>query len=164
MAAVAAPFGFDEPFLWLMGKSLELVLFIARYSVEISPEVDLPRLGSAGMATAAAAISLFCVFTRRGRAFAAVPAAAAVVLWLSAPQAVGYVADDGSVFLQADKEWLELTDWRADNGLNPLIIGDAITKAPCPGKGASCWLDVEAGQAIVEPNVEPLSAVRLHRR
>lgn len=154
MAAVAAPFGFDEPFLWLMGKSLELVLFIARYSVEISPEVDLPRLGSAGMAMATSAIALFCVFTRRGRAFAAVPATAAVVLWLSAPQAVGYVADDGSVFLQADKAWLELSDWRSDNGLDPLIIGDAITKAPCPGKGASCWLDVEAGQAIVEPNVE----------
>ena len=154
MAAVAAPFGFDEPFLWLMGKSLEVVLFIARYSVEISPEFDLPRLGGAGMAFAAAAIALFCVFTRRGRAFASIPAIAAVAIWLTAPQAVGYVSDDGSVFLQDRDAWLELTDWRADNGLNPLIIGDQISKAPCPGKGSACWLNVIAGQAEIEPSAE----------
>lgn len=151
MAAIAAPFGMDEPFLWLMGESLEVVLMIARYSVEASPEVDLPRLGGAGMAVAAAAIALFCVFTRRGRAFAALPAAVAVTLWLTAPQAAGYIADDGSVFLQDDQGWLELADWRGDNGLNPLIIGDEIGKAPCPGKGGACWLDVVAGQAIIEP-------------
>ncbi len=155
MAAVAAPFGFDEPFIWLMGKSLELVLFIARYSVEISPEFDLPRLGGTGMALAAIAIALFCVFTRRGRAFAFIPAAAAVAVWLSAPQAVGYVADDGSVFLQQDNGWLELTDWRADNGLNPLIIGDKIIKKSCPGKGAACSLNVMAGQATIDPSSEP---------
>ncbi|MDP3495222.1 MAG: ComEC/Rec2 family competence protein [Hyphomonadaceae bacterium] len=155
MAAVAAPFGFDEPFLWLMGKSLEAVIFIARYSVEISPEFDLPRLGGAGMALAAAAIALFCVFTRRGRAFASVPAVAAVAIWLSSPQAVGYVADDGSVFLQDENAWLELSDWRTDNGLNPLIIGDQIVKAPCPGKGGACWLNVIAGQAMIEPDVKP---------
>jgi competence protein ComEC len=151
LAALAAPFGVDEPFLWLMGKSMEVVLVIARYSVEMSPEFDLPRLGATGMAFAAIAISVFCVFSRRGRIFALPPAVAAVAFWLTAPQAVGYVADDGSVFLQQDKAWLELTDWRADNGLNPLIIGDAIEKAPCPGKGGSCWIDVDPGQAIVEP-------------
>ena len=155
MAAIAAPFGFDEPFLWLMGKSLELVLFIARYSVEISPEFDLPRLGGAGMALAAVAIAIFCVFTRRGRAFAFVPAVAAVTIWLSAPQAVGYVADDGSVFLQDEDTWLELTDWRVDNGLNPLIIGDKIATAPCPGKGGACSLDILAGRATVDPSPEP---------
>lgn len=155
MAAIAAPFGFDEPFLWLMGKSLEVVLFIARYSVEISPEFDLPRLGGTGMALAAVAISLFCVFTRRGRAFAFVPAVAAIAIWLSSPQAVGYVADDGSVFLQDESAWLELTDWRADNGLNPLIIGDKIAKAPCPGKGSACQLDVIAGRAAIDPHPEP---------
>ena len=67
LADVAAPLGVDEPFLWLMGKSLEVVLFIVRYSVEISPEFDLPCLGCLGMALVAVAIALFCVFTRRGR-------------------------------------------------------------------------------------------------
>jgi competence protein ComEC len=152
MAAVAAPFGFDEPFLWLMGKSLEVVLVISHYSVEASPEVDLPRLGATGMAFAATAIALFCVFTRRGRVFAIIPAAAAVAFWLTTPQAVGYIADDGSVFLKNGAAWLELADWRSDNGLNPLIIGDKIEKASCPGKGASCWLDVDAGEANVTPN------------
>lgn len=152
LAALAAPFGFDEPFLWLMGKSMEVVLIIARYSVEISPEFDLPRLGAQGMAFAAAAIALFCVFSRRGRIFAIPLAIAAVAFWIAAPQAVGYVADDGSVFLQQEKTWLELTDWRSDNGLNPLIIGDVIEKAPCPGKGGACWLNVDAGQAIIEPD------------
>ncbi|HOY78986.1 MAG TPA: ComEC/Rec2 family competence protein [Hyphomonadaceae bacterium] len=150
LAALAAPFGVDEPFLWLMGKSMEVVLIIARYSVEMSPELDLPRLGGTGMAMAAVAISLFCVFSRRGRIFALPPAIAAIALWVTAPQAVGYIADDGTVFLQRDKAWLELKDWRADNGLNPLIIGDAIEKAPCMGKGAACKLDVDAGRAVVE--------------
>ena len=157
LAALAAPFGFDEPFLWLMGKSMEVVLAIARYAVEISPELDLPRLGATGTAFAATAIAIFCVFSRRGRIFAVPPAAAAIWFWMAAPQAVGYVADDGSVFLQQDKAWLELTDWRADNGLNPLIIGDAVEKAPCPGKGAACWLNVDAGQAIIEPASEAAS-------
>jgi len=155
MAAVAAPFGVDEPFLWLMGKSMELVLVIARYSVEVSPEFDLPRLGATGMAFAAGAIALLCVFSRRGRVFAIPPAIAAIVFWMTAPQAVGYVADDGSVFLQRDKAWLELTDWRSDNGLNPLIIGDVIEKAPCLGKGGACWLNVDAGQAIIEQISQP---------
>lgn len=98
------------------------------------------------MALSALGIAIFCVASRRGRAFAAVPVAAAVTLWLSGFQPVGYVADDGSVFLKVERGWLELVDWREDNGLNPLIIGDDIAKAPCPGKGMSCWLDVPAGQ------------------
>jgi competence protein ComEC len=152
-AAIAAPFGLDEPFLWLMGKSLEIVLVISRYSVEYSPEIDLPRMGASAMAFAGAAIALFCVFTRRGRVFAIIPATAAIALWLTAPQAIGYIADDGTVFLKDRDGWAELTDWRPSNGLNPLIIGDKIHKAPCPGKGAACTLEVEAGQATVTQTI-----------
>ena len=76
-----------------------------------------------------------------------------MAVWLSAPQAVGYVADDGSVFLKRSESWVELTDWRGDNGLNPLIIGDVIDKSPCAGKGAACWLDVVAGQAEIAPGI-----------
>lgn len=150
-AAIAAPFGVDEPFLWLMGKSLEVVLAIAKYSVDLSPDVDLPRLGGSAMAFAAAGIGLFCVFSRRGRVFAILPATAAIALWITTPQAVGYIADDGSVFLRSGKAWLELTDWRAQNGLNPLIIGDDIRKAPCPGKGAACSFNTDAGQVSITP-------------
>jgi hypothetical protein len=85
---------------------------------------------------------------------ALVPLAVAIFSWLAAPQAIGYVAADGSVFLKASgKGWLELTDWRADNGLNPLIIGDEIGKAPCMGKGSACWLDLPAGQFSVAPDM-----------
>jgi competence protein ComEC len=150
-AAVAAPFGLDEPFLALMGTSLEWVLAIARWSVETSPEIDFPRMGSAGLAFAALGIAVFCLASRRGRAFAVVPVAAAAVFWFGGPQAVGYVADDGSVFLKAEKDWLELTEWRSDNGLNPLIIGDEIRKSSCRGKGLACWIDTPAGQFAVAP-------------
>ena len=61
------------------------------------------------------------------------------------------------MFLQDESGWLELTDWRADNGLNPLIIGDKIVKAPCPGKGGACSLDIIAGKAAIDPNPEPSS-------
>lgn len=151
LAAVAALFGLDEPFLWLMGQSLEVVLYIAHVAAETSPDVDVPRLDGLGMALAGTAIALFCVLARRGKWFAALPAAAAVTVWLTTPQAIGYAADDGSVFLQQEEGWVELTDWRADNGLNPLIIGDDIRKAPCLGKGASCWIDTPGGQAVIVP-------------
>lgn len=159
MAAIAAPLGLAEPFLWLMGQSLDLVLAIAEWSVAFSPEIDLPRLDALGVALAGAAIGLTCVLYRRGRLFAVLPAAAAVAVWLSAPQAVGYVADDGSVFLKRPASWVELTDWRADNGLNPLIIGDVIDKSPCPGKGAACEVEIESGDAVIAPAPAELTAV-----
>lgn len=151
-AAIAAPFGLDEPFLALMGLSLDWVLAISRWSVETSPDIDLPRMGSAGLALSALGIAVFCLASRRGRAFAAAPLGAAIAFWFAGPQPVGYVADDGSVFLKAGQGWQELTDWRADNGLNPLIIGDDIRKSPCRGKGLACWIDTPSGQFAVAPD------------
>ncbi|HEX5006555.1 MAG TPA: ComEC/Rec2 family competence protein, partial [Hyphomonadaceae bacterium] len=150
-AAVAAPFGLDEPFLALMGMSLDWVLVIARWSVEMSPDIDLPRMGSAGLTLSAVGIAVFCLASRRGRGLAVAPILAAVAFWFAGPQPVGYVADDGSVFVKAEQGWLELTDWRADNGLNPLIIGDDIRKSPCRGKGLACWIDTPSGQFAVAP-------------
>jgi competence protein ComEC len=144
-AALAAPFGLEEPFLGLLGKSIEIVLAIAHWSIDVSPEFDLPRMSGPALAWAAVAIAIFCLASRRGRALAGIPLATSLVLWLSAPQPIGYVATDGSVFLKAEKGWLELADWRSDNGLNPLIIGDDIRKAPCKGKGEACELKLPAG-------------------
>lgn len=143
-AALAAPFGLEEPFFALMGKSLETVIAIAHWSADLSPDVDLPRLSAAGMVLAASAIATFCIFRGRGRLVAVLPAAIAAALWLTGPRTVGYVASDGSVFLKAEEAWLELTDWRTENGLNPLAI-DATKKAPCPGKGAPCRLELPSG-------------------
>ena len=153
-AALFAPIGLSEPFLWLMGLSLDVVLVIAHYSADYSPDVHLPRLGGEGMALAALAIALFCVLARRGRIFSVIPAAIAVAVWLSAPQPVGYIADDGSVFLKRPDGWVELKDWRGRNGLNPLIIGDVIRKSPCSDKGAACSLPFIAGEAEIVPNAE----------
>jgi hypothetical protein len=36
-------------------------------------------------------------------------------------------------------------DVAAENGLNPLIIGDEISKAPCAKKAETCELDLPAG-------------------
>lgn len=158
LAAVAAPIGFDEPFLWLMGKSLEVVMAIAHYSAETSPDIDVPRLDGVGMALAATAIALFCVLARRGRIFAIIPASAAVTVWLTTPQAVGYIANDGAVFLPLESSWVELTDWRTENGLDPLIIGDAKEKSPCPGKRQACELSLKAGSASIQPTTGEASA------
>ncbi len=150
-AALAAPLGLSAPFLWLMGLSLDVVIAIAHFTVAWAPDIDLPRMGAAAVALAATAIALFCVLNRRGRIFAAIPLAASIAVWLTAPQAIGYIADDGSVFLKRESDWVEIKDWRGRNGLNPLIIGDVIAKAPCPGKGAACELDVLAGKAAIVP-------------
>jgi hypothetical protein len=108
-------------------------------------------MGSAGVALSALGIAVFCLASRRGRAFATGPIAAAIAFWFAGPQPVAYISDDGSVFLKAEQGWLELTDWRADNGLNPLIIGDDIRKSPCRGKGLACWIDTPSGQFAVAP-------------
>jgi competence protein ComEC len=150
-AAITAPFHLDGPFMALLGKSLETVIAIAKYSVAISPDVPLPRLPTDGLILSAIAIAAFCIFTRAGRLIMLAPLALAATAWLSASQPVGYVATDGSVFLQADQGWLELVDWRGQNGLDPLVIGDAISKAPCPGKGAPCTLDLPSGAFTVAP-------------
>ncbi|HVY88285.1 MAG TPA: ComEC/Rec2 family competence protein [Hyphomonadaceae bacterium] len=156
-AALAAPLGQEGPFLWLLGKSIEVVLAIAHYSADMSPPVDLPRLGEAGLALAAAAIALGCVLTRRGRAFAAIPAAAALVIWITGPDPVGYVADDGTVFLKARQGWVQVIDWRGRNGLDPLIIGDDVRKSGCPSdakgvaKGQACGLEMAGGRFEILP-------------
>jgi competence protein ComEC len=90
LAAIGAPFGLADLFLWLMGQSLDLVLTIAEIWVAILPDVDLPRLDTLGVALAAVAIGLMCLLHGRGCTSALAPATAAVVVWLSAPQAVGY--------------------------------------------------------------------------
>lgn len=165
MAALATPFGLQEPFLWLMGKSLEVVLAIAHFSAENSPDIDVPRLDGAGVALAGAAIALFCVLTRRGRWLAAIPGTAAIAVWLSTPQAIGYIADDGSVFLEQEQGWVELTDWRAENGLNPLIIGDDIRKSACRGKGVECRIGLPDGEALIVPqNATPSDECRIAAR
>lgn len=154
-AAIAAPFGLEEPFLALMGMSVETVLAIARWSVEASPEFDLPRLSAAGLTLAALAIVIFCIASQRGRALAILPATAMIFVWTTGPAPIGYVADDGSVFLKTETGWVELADWRSDNGLNPLIIGDEIAKAQCPGKGAACDLDLQSGRFSVAVSGRP---------
>lgn len=153
VAALATPFGLQAPFLWLMGLSLEVVLWIARLSAEASPDVDVPRLDGTGMALAAVAIALFCILARKGRLFAIIPAATAITVWLTAPQAIGYVSNDGAVFLEQPEGWVQLTDWRHENGLDPLIVGDDIGKSPCPGKGAACELQLLEGEASIAPSV-----------
>jgi competence protein ComEC len=150
-AAIASLVGVDEPFLRLMGWSLEVVIGIAHWAVDVSPDVDLPRMNVPGVVWGALAIGVFCLASGRGKALAAAPLAGMFFAWLSAPAPVGYIADDGSVFLKAENGWLELTDWRGRNGLNPLIIGDEIAKAPCPGKGQACTLDLPAGRFSVAP-------------
>lgn len=150
-AALAAPFGLEEPFFALMGKSLEVVIWIARMSAELSPDVPLPRLSTVDMALAGAAIALFCAFRGRGRLVALIPAAIAVAGWVTTPTAVAYVARDGSVFVKETGRWLELTDWRTENGLNPLAIDEPIVKAPCPGKGSPCRVETPSGSYEVIP-------------
>jgi hypothetical protein len=135
-----------------MGLSLEVVLWIARFSAEASPDVDVPRLDGTGMALAAVAIALFCILARKGRLFAILPAAAAITVWLTAPQAIGYVSSDGAVFLEQPEGWVQLTDWRHESGLDPLIVGDDIGKSPSPGKGAACELQLLDGAASIAPS------------
>jgi competence protein ComEC len=163
-AAIALPFGLQDIFLAALGKSLEVVLAIARVSADLSPNIGLPRLGSAGLLWAALAICVFCIFTRGGRWLALIPAGVTLVLWLTGPQPAAYISADGTVYADNGGKWIELTDWRRFNGLDPLIIGDDVSKADCPGKGAACRLQLTSGvfEVVPDPNAptEPLAKPR----
>ena len=150
-AAIAAPFGLQDVFLWTLGQSLEVVIAIAHASARLSPDIDLPRMPADGLVAAALGIGVFCVFNRAGRLIALIPLAFALASWTSSARPVGYIASDGTVFLDSGGAWLELTDWRGRNGLNPLIIGDVIQKSPCPGKGAPCRLALPSGVFQIMP-------------
>jgi competence protein ComEC len=164
-AALAAPFELEEIFFAIMGKSLEVVSWISHWSADLSPDFDLPRLSARDMALAALAIALMCVFRGRGRLVALIPAAFAFTGWLGSPRPVAYIATDGSVFLKgaavaaangrSQTTWLELTDWRRENGLNPLAVDGPVTKAPCPGKGGACRIETPAGIFQIEPAFAP---------
>jgi competence protein ComEC len=159
-AAIATPFGLQDIFLAALGKSLEVVLAIARVSADLSPNIGLPRLSSAGLLWAALAICVFCIFTRAGRWLAVIPACVTVALWLTAPQPAAYISADGTVYAGNDGAWVELTDWRRFNGLDPLIVGADVAKANCPGKGATCRLQLKSGVFEIAPDpnapTEPL--------
>jgi competence protein ComEC len=151
-AAVTLPFGLQDFFLAALGKSLETVLAIARWSAELSPNIGLPRLGSTGLLWAALAIGAFCIFTRGGRWLALIPATIAAVLWLTGPQPAAYISADATVYAGDHGKWIELTDWRRFNGLDPLIGGDEVSKADCPGKGAACRLTLTSGVYEISPD------------
>lgn len=130
-AAFFAPVGLDGPFLALMGMSLDLVIRIGHWSATAMPPVDLPRLDGAAMALSALAIGLFCVARGPSRLVSLVPAVVASILWAQSPVTTGYVSADGSVFLKAEEGWVELTEWRGENGLNPLGVRGPLKRDPC---------------------------------
>lgn len=153
-AAIALPFGLQDIFLAILGKSLEIVLAVARMSADLSPNIGLPRLSSGGLLWATLAVCTFCIFTRGGRWLTIIPAAVAGTLWLTGPQPAAYISADATVYAADHGKWIELTDWRRFNGLDPLIIGDEVSKAECPGKGAACRLTLTSGvyQIIPDPD------------
>lgn len=163
-AAIATPFGLQDIFLAALGKSLEVVLAIARLSAELSPHVGLPRLGSMGLLCATLTVVAFCVFTRKGRWLALISALAMLVLWTTGPQPAAYISSDGTVYAGDGGRWVELADWRRFNGLDPLAVGDDVSKADCPGNGAACRLKLTSGlfEIIPDPNApkEPASKRR----
>jgi competence protein ComEC len=150
-AVLAAPFGWDEPFLWLMGKSLEVVLWVARWCAAFDPPIDMPRLPVAGLALASGALLAFCVLRGPARLVALAPLAGAVGLWVTAPRTAALVAGDGTVFVRAEEGWIELTDWRGENGLDPMTVRGAKSKPDCAGRGAACELGGRYGTWRVEP-------------
>jgi competence protein ComEC len=163
-AAIALPFGLQDIPLAALGKSLEVVLVIARWSADLSPNIGLPRLSSDGLLWATLAISVFCIFTRAGRWLSVIPAIVAGVLWLTGPQPVAYISADATVYAADHSKWIELTDWRRFNGLDPLIVGDEISKASCTGKGAACRLTLTSGVYEIIPDPDAPAPEPARRR
>lgn len=151
LAALAAPLGLEAPFLWLMGKSLEVVLWVAHGCAEIDPKFDAPRLPALGLALAAGGLVVFCVLSGWARLLTLAPLAGAAWIWTQAPRTAAFVAGDGSVFVRAETNWIELIDWRGHNGLDPMAVRGVKTKEKCPGKQAACELAGRYGRWQIVP-------------
>ena len=150
-AALAAPFGLDHLFFGVMGESIAWVLRVAHASADLSPVERGTGLPLAGLMWATLAVVLGVVLSRWGRLVALVPSALAVSAWLSAPEPAAYVARDGAVFVRGPDAWIELTDWRLENGLDPLSIDDHKAPSPCPGKAARCRIERDYGAFEIVP-------------
>ena len=150
-AAIAAPLGLAEPLLWLVGRSLEVVLRIAEAAQTWSPDPSVPALGAAGLVASVLALAAFCILDGWARLAAAPLAAASLAMWLQTPLPAAYVSMDGSVFLRTSDGWSELTHWRGTNSLNPLLIRSELQR-PCPIRRnqpfGPCRIDLPNGSTV----------------
>ncbi len=159
-AAVATPFGLQEPFLWLVGRSLDIVGWIARETAARSPDPTVPALDPVALGASVLTLGLFCILRGWPRLLAIIPAAAAVISWVAEPLPAGYISTDGTVFLRSGGEWAEVTTWRGENGLNPLALRSKPSPACKTRKGeapAPCAIDGPAGrfEVIAAPGINP---------
>lgn len=153
-SAVAAVFGMSEPFLWLVGRSLDVVGWIAHEAAIRSPDPGVPALDSLALIASVFAIGLVCVLRGWPRLAAIVPAAIAAASWIVEPLPAGYIAADGSVFLRTSAGWTELTAWRQENGLNPLAMRTRPERACRQKKGEAprlCTVETAVGRFTLAP-------------
>jgi competence protein ComEC len=153
-AAVATPLGLQQPFLWLTGRSLDVVGWIAHETAARSPDPTVPALDPVALAASVLAIGLFCVLRGWLRLVALIPAAVALGAWLMEPLPAGYISTDGSVFLRTDEGWAEVTTWRGENGLNPLVLRSKPLRACRVRKGQPpepCMIETASGRFMIGP-------------
>jgi len=58
--------------------------------------------------------------------------------------------------VRAEANWIEVTDWRGQNGLDPMAVRGAKVKERCPGRQAACELVGRYGRWRITPLPVPV--------
>ena len=146
LALVFDLFGAGGPMWWLAGKSLDLLLAIARFTADLPGSVRLmPQMGGWAFALFVAGGLWIGLWQGRVRAWGLLPVALATMLFLRTPLPDLLVTGDGrQVGITGGGQLLVLRDSRSDFTRENLMELAGVTAAPVPlaqWPGARCSRD-----------------------
>ncbi len=142
-ALVLAPLGLDGPALWVMGRGIDVILWVAHQVAVLPGAVRMVPTGSGPVLPLVAFGGLVVMlWLGRGRLAGLLPLAAALVLWMGATRPDVLVSDDGRLVGA-------LTD-----------VGRALNTGRGHGFHAETWLENDGDPATQQAAAERPAALR----
>lgn len=146
-ALLAAPMGWQDPFLRLLSDGLSHVLTIAHLASDLAPMHTPNPIGGWVLALMVCGTVMFAVFPGIARLLSVLPIAVGGALWVGTPKAVGYVSSDGRIYLNTTSGWREEKIEDGSGGLTPLKLADMGVTEICDAKHIGpCRLQMEHGE------------------
>jgi competence protein ComEC len=149
VACLLAPIGLDQPAFFVMGAACEVVIEWARSIASWPGALVHPPSGSTlAMTVGFAALMTLCLVRGPLRSLAVMPGGVAAALWLTAPQPVALVGEEGLPIAVATQDGLALSGaegqsftvgvWLESEGQTVEEAADVWTRtARCDGQGCT---------------------------
>ena len=150
-AAIGAPFGLEGPGLWVMKQGLAWIVGVAHWVAGLEgsvTRVPAPPWTMLPLLTVGALFAL--LWQGRARAFGAVPAVLAAVLWVMTERPVVLIAESGGLVGALGPEGRALSKPRGEGFAARSWLendGDGADQGAAAGRG---WQKVEGGARVLE--------------